>query len=670
MSASGFVGRVGGLAVFLGVGVALATGCGVAAADAGSSDSSSSSPGKPANSNSAHSSPSSKSSASSKQASRASASSAAATSASVAKVSTPVLDTVDAQTSSTASGKRNSRGAAALTDLSSSTLTTSENSNTAARRAGVTPGPITAALSALSVVATAPAPASAASVVSTPSPLTTMPTLQSMPSLTAAATTTTRVITLDAVSLAISLVAASAISTAVSVVTFAAPSPTTATPNLVLNGYSVVASSTEKVTSFYGKLGYTPGNPSLIQGQQQFDVVDPKTGASVGTFDALVSRGNGYPYTQLIVTANDGGTDVGTGPGQVPPVGSMISNFKLVGFGLSYSAMPSPSGDVVTVKLLTPFFDIPLPISFNAAAGIADHTVDNRPVQLANGYYIAPADPNGETLTGSTGFLPLFGAVQGNQKFNVYDSNNNVVGSFDGEFTTTSDLLGIYTQAILVTSTDSGTVGTDPGEVPPVGSVYNVYYHGSDDKYLLYSSLPSSPFDVISLISVTPDRITKSTLTLLDASTPPFTPTLSAPGGKTFVPIDDSFQPSGVNGLPPREVEIQGYQQFVVYDSAGAPLGTVDADVFRQWDLLNVQTEALLITGSTGTGDVPPVGSVFNFVYFGKTGFGTAHSVTPSTSGDIISLKLLTPLFDIPLYSFRRPVNDRIPVDFYNPFAP
>ena len=82
------------------------------------------------------------------------------------------------------------------------------------------------------------------------------------------------------------------------------------------------------------------------------------------------------------------------------------------------------SGDVVTVKLLTPFFDIPLPISFNAAAGIADHTVDNRPVQLANGYYIAPADPNGETLTGSTGFLPLFGAVQGNQKFNVYDSNN------------------------------------------------------------------------------------------------------------------------------------------------------------------------------------------------------------------------------------------------------
>ncbi len=470
-------------------------------------------------------------------------------------------------------------------------------------------------------------------------------------------------------SLAISLVAASAISTAVSVVTFVAPSPTTATPSLVLDGYKVVASSTEEVTSFYGKWGNTPGNPSLIQGQQQFDVVDPKTGASVGTFDALVSRGNGYPYTQLIVTHTYGdGSNVGTDPGQVPPVGSVISIFKLAGFGLSYSAMPSSSGDVVKVKLLTPLVDIPLPISFDAAAGIADHTVDNRPVQLANGYYIAPADPSAETFTGSTGFLPLFVAVQGNQKFNVYDSNDTVVGSFDGEFTTTSDLLGIYTQAILVTSTDTGTVGTDPGDVPPVGSVYNVYYHGSDDKYLLYSSLSSSPFDVVSLISVTPDRITKSTLTLLDASTPPFDPTLSAPRGNTFVPVDGTFTPSGVNGLPPREVEIQGYEQFDLY-KGNTKQGTVDAAVYRQWDLLNIQSEALLITGSTGTGDLPPVGSVFNFVYFGKSGFGTAQSVTPGTSGDQISLKLLTPFFDIPLYSFTRPVKDRIPVSFYDPFG-
>ncbi len=390
----------------------------------------------------------------------------------------------------------------------------------------------------------------------------------------------------------------------------------------------------------------------------------------MGTFDALVSRGNGYPYTELLVTANDGGTDVGTDPGQVPPVGSVISNFKVAGVGVSYSAMPSSSGDVVKVKLLTPFGDIPFPISWDAAAGIADQTVDNRPVQLGNGHYIAPAAPSAETFTGTSGTPPVHTTVQGNQTFNVYDSTGRAVGSFDGDFTTTADILGDYTQAIIVTHTygDGSNVGTGPGDVPPVGSVYNIVYEGSDDNYLLYSSLPSSSGDVVSLIAVKPNRITNSVLTLLDASTPPFTPTLSAPGGKTFVPVDGSFQPSGVNGLPPREVEIQGYEQFDLY-KGDTKQGTVDAAVYRQWDLLNIQSEALLITGSTGTGDLPPVGSLFNFVYFGKSGFGTAQSVTPSTSGDQISLKLLTPFFDIPLYSFRRPVKDRIPVSFYDPFV-
>ena len=573
------------------------------------------------------------------------------------------MDAIDEQSS----GKGNSRGTAALIPASTATP---KNSNTGAARAGVTLGPVATALSALSAVAT-PAAQSLASTVSTLSPATAASTLESLPVLTAATKTVTRLVPLSAVTLTITIVADIALSAVANLVTFAAPSPTTATPDLVLNGYNVVPSGTETVTALYAKWAYTPGDPAMIQGQQQFDVVDPTTGASAGTFDALVSRGNGYPYTQLLVTGNDGGADVGTNPGQVPPVGSMISNFGLANFGVSYSAMPSASGDVVKVKLLTPLGAIPLPISWDAAAGIADHTVDNRPMQLTNGYYIAPADPNGETLTGTAGLLPLYGGVQGNQEYNLYDSNGNPVGSFNGDFTTTSDIAGNYTQAILVTSTDGTNVGTNPGQVPPVGSVYNIVYHGSDTNYLLYSSLPSSSGDVVSLISVTPNRVTNSFLTLLDASTPPFTPTLSAPGGITFAPVDGTFEASGVNGLPPREVEIQGYQQFDV-DKSGTQLGTVDAATYQQWDLLNIQSEALLVTGTTGTvgtSDVPPVGSVFNFVYFGNTGFGIAQSAEPSTSSDVISLKLLTPLGNIPLYSFCRPVDDRIPVSFYDPYT-
>ncbi len=164
-----------------------------------------------------------------------------------------------------------------------------------------------------------------------------------MSSLTTATKTVTRLIPWTAVTVSIGFVFDIALGTVANIATFAAPSPTTATPSLVLNGYKVVPSSTETVTSLYGKWAYTPGNPALIQGQQKFDVVDPTTGLPVGSFDALVSRGNGYPYTQLVVTKTYDGT-VGTAPGDVPPEGSVISNFKIAGFGLSYSAMPSASG--------------------------------------------------------------------------------------------------------------------------------------------------------------------------------------------------------------------------------------------------------------------------------------------------------------------------------------
>ncbi len=77
-------------------------------------------------------------------------------------------------------------------------------------------------------------------------------------------------------------------------------------PTLSLNGYKIVPNSPETVTSFYGQWAHLPGSPSLVQGKQQFDLVDPKTGMKVGTFDALVGRGDGYNYTELLVTSTSG----------------------------------------------------------------------------------------------------------------------------------------------------------------------------------------------------------------------------------------------------------------------------------------------------------------------------------------------------------------------------
>lgn len=417
-----------------------------------------------------------------------------------------------------------------------------------------------------------------------------------------------------------------------------------------------------------------------MQGQQQYSIVDPVTKVRAGTFDALVSTGSPFTirskYVELLVTANDG-ANVGTEAGQVPPVGSLVSRFDLLGgFGWSYSATPptpaSPGG-VVAFALLTPFGNIPIPFKFNAATGIADHTVDNRPVRLGNGYSIVPASPDGEIITGTSGFLPYYTTVQAREIFEVRDPSGNVVGSFEGVLTPTADVAGVYTQAILVTAVTGGTPGTTAGDVPPVGSVFNVMYEGNDNKYVLYSSLPSPSGDVVSLISVNGDRtrnIRTFPLDRLDASALPVVTRVPAGNGYSYLPISPLL-PSGVNGLPPREIQIQGYQQFGVYDPAGVQRGSFDADVSNQLDMFGIRSQAILVTGNTGAaaGDVPPVGSVINLMRLGNSGFGTYYSALPSPSGTAVSFAFLTPFGDIPTWSTYDATAGLGSVSLFDPFA-
>lgn len=450
---------------------------------------------------------------------------------------------------------------------------------------------------------------------------------------------------------------------------------------LALNGYNLVPSSTELVTSAYGQWTYWPGGPTLLQGQQQYSVVDPATKQTTGTFGALVSTGSPFTlrskYVELLVTSNDG-ANVGTGAGQVPPVGSLIATFDLLGgFGWSYSAMPSSPKAAVAFRFLTPFGDIPVPFSFDASTGIADHTVDNQPVRLGNGYSIAPADPLGETYLGTSGFLPYYTTVQAREVFSVRDPSGNTVGGFEGVVTPTKDMAGVNTQAILVTKVLDGDAGTTPGKVPPVGSVYNVMYQGSDSKYVLYSSLPSPAGDVVSVIKVNGDTVSNIAtfpLNLLDASALPPVNRLPVAKGYSFLPISE-LVPAGVNGLPPREIQVQGYQQFGVYDAAGVQVGSFDADVATQLDMYGIHSQSLLVTkvtggtAGTGAGDVPPVGSVIDYVYLGNTGFGTAYSARPSSAGTAISFKVLTPLVDIPFMGKYDATKANSGADFFDPFA-
>ena len=457
----------------------------------------------------------------------------------------------------------------------------------------------------------------------------------------------------------------------------AAATSASPTPALILNGYSVVPSSTEIIDSFTGRWAYWPGQPNMLQGRQDFNLVNPTTEETVGSFSALVTAGDptsiGAHYVRMLITANDG-ENVGTGPGQTPPVGSFIADFTLGIVGMSYSSMPTPSGDKVSVKLRTPFGSFPLPFTYNASAGIADHTFDNRPMDVTGGFHIAPTNPLAEKITATIGTLPLFNSVQGKQVFGVFDSTGKKVGTFDGEFTTTSDTIGISTQAILVTANSGDNVGTNPGQTPPVGTVYNVAYFGSDKVWLLYSSMPTKSGDVVTIKLGTPGGVVDLPNILFNnfnASTEPTMKSMIAPGGQKFV-ATSAVIPAGVNGLPPRDVQIQGYQQFDVVNFLGQKIGSIDADVESQWDGFGIHSKSILITkvtsGSEGATplNVPPVGTVMNFIDMGN-GFGFADSVIPQKGVDVAAFQFVTPLGNIPLLPSIVVANHPT-VDYFNPF--
>jgi hypothetical protein len=451
------------------------------------------------------------------------------------------------------------------------------------------------------------------------------------------------------------------------------PNAMPVSPTLVLDGYNLVPTSPEHVISFYGIFTKPPATPGVIQGTQEFDVVDPDTGDKVGTIEALVSNTNsfilgGSTFQELYVTKAV--PTEGADPGDTPPEGTLISTIqfgKFGRFGTAYTSTPSASGNVVSFKLVTPLRDFRIPVPYDGALVF---TAVNTPLQINDEYYIAPAPGSPETITSITGVPPFYAAAQGEQVFNVYqksdDGNDVVIGSFKGYVTTTSDALGATTEAILVTEVLDGPVGTGTGDVPPVGSVYNVIYRFG----AFYSAIPSPDGTVITF-TLKGIRIPIK----YDATATPAVESLEVPGKYTFVPTS-TLQPIGINGLPPREVQIQGYQQFDVYDANGVKVGSFDADVTTQWGSFGTYTEAILVTNvtdgtqGTGPGDVPPVGSQFNYLhlYGFNSPVGAFYSAVPSSSGDVTTFKLMTPFLDIPIPAGYNAIKGLGGVSYFDPF--
>jgi hypothetical protein len=408
--------------------------------------------------------------------------------------------------------------------------------------------------------------------------------------------------------------------------------------------------STETITGLYGINTAPPAVDLSIQGSQEFDV------GSAGTFHADESTATdllGDTNQELLVTSDGSDSTVGTAAGDVPPVGSVIDTYTLggdSGFANIYSDLASttPGGaDVISDTLVTPFGDINIPVTLDAAAGLAANLTD--PGSTAD-------------VVAISGLPPLDVAVQFQPTDLDQTPIGSVAGTFDADETTTTDAFGFSTEALLVTSTSDPT-GTAAGDVPPVGSVFNTITFGDTGFENIYSDLASTTpgGDVVSDTLVTPFGDIALPVPF-DAVAIPAANAASVPlaDGSDIVPLS-SEELDGINGVPPIDAAIQGNQQFDVDNSTGTVAGTFDADVSTASDASGDIDESILVTADapgstagTAAGDVPAVGSVLDIYNLDNSGFDIIYSDLVSTTpggADVVSDTLVTPFadFTIPL---------------------
>ena len=395
--------------------------------------------------------------------------------------------------------------------------------------------------------------------------------------------------------------------------------------------------STETVTGIYGD-GFadfylvSPAVQGSIQGNQEFAYTDTTTG-DTGEFFGLESSSPDGSYQEVYVLADPSGSDA-------PSVGSVFDTTTAGPFTNVYADLVSATGgpDTITDTLETPFGDYNIPITFDAA----DFRIaDADGVTIGYGTVIDPV--GSQAINAITGISPIDVALQGTQYFDVDNSTNPAFYAVD---TTTADILSTYTEAVLVTKDLEGTVGTTALDTPAVGSIVNTI--GAGDIELVYSELlgTNGGPDLITDWLYTPFGNFEIPTTF-EAAQAEDTAAIDLPGGDHLTPLG-TLDFTGVNGLPPVDVGVQGTQDFE-FANAGGATGQFTADVTNTLDLFDDSTETVLVTSNTDP--AAPIGSVFETVTWGDTGFENVYTAIVSATGgaDTITDTLVTPLGDFPL---------------------
>ena len=246
------------------------------------------------------------------------------------------------------------------------------------------------------------------------------------------------------------------------------------------DGYSYLLDGAE---THYGISAILPAAGDL-QGYQAFNVMDGAT--QVGTFQADVTDTADYLANSsqaLLVTSS-------TGDG--PAVGSVFNTFFVGDLESVYSAIPNGDGtDTVTDTIVTPWGNINLPTTFDAANGLPEilNGTSHLGQDISTNSFDISATDAPSTIVGVDGLPPEDVVIQGTQAFNYDDlTGGDNSGTFLANVTQSAIVFGNTTQDQYVVTQDL------TGNAPAAGSVFEVdnYGHGYE---LVYSDLVGAGTD-------------------------------------------------------------------------------------------------------------------------------------------------------------------------------
>lgn len=285
-----------------------------------------------------------------------------------------------------------------------------------------------------------------------------------------------------------------------------------------MKGDTFTPSGNFTVNSFYGPQVGQPGQLDTFQGHETFTVSNAD-GTELGTVDAVVSHsvGAGNPNLEILVLGANPAD--GVSASNLPTDGSVFNfgwsandpsvltntysdiagenalTWHAFGEGASaYDGGEATNGSLIGLISNTDYSEHLL--AQNALVGESDF-------QLPNGDHLI-AVPGTEHITAVTNTSPYAIAVQGVSQFNEVDANGDVVGTFEGNTISTADLAGGHSFEIEVTggqtladgtvaSVANGDLGSDTGQLPTDGSIFNMLYLFSPQAYNVYTDYNMEP---------------------------------------------------------------------------------------------------------------------------------------------------------------------------------